>query len=646
MEYTAKDEVKTKFLGGTTGGFLQEINYEYLANGFLKGINPTMTGADLFQLNINYDQAVAELNVPAQLNGNIAQLSWNVQGGFEQTYGYTYDFKDQLIQSTFGTITNGILGVGNEYGTTYEYDERGNIIKLNRKGVYWNGTTWKKQTIDSLDYTPIAGTNQIKAIADKAGCPENKLVSQMVETNQTHAVEMTLEGNNVVDSATTVIFQAGQSVTLMSGFHAKAGTDFTAKIAGCPTSGFETDGFVQRSSADYAYDAEGNMIIDPNKGAIISYKYHNLPFKADFGGGKEIEWTYDGNGTKLQKIIRKGGNVVSLQDYLEGGIEYRNDTLEAINHAEGRAFFEGGMPQYEFRLADHLDNTRVLFSDKNGDGSISENEISDISSYYAFGLRHRGINAKINNTHDYLFNNKERVGDFGLRWDFYDFRVLDSEIGRFIQVDPIAEQFPHVSPMNYAENEPIAHIDLHGLQKHKPKGQSIDKPSDLLSIKMLNNLKEGAKTVVVEMGRVISDGLNVVVESVAGTLPAEGSPNASDFQDSGSEVGTGFEVMTGNNELKSAGTSDEATAKDGSTAIIDEVLTAGVGGTGSFTKDKLEQPLNAINRAGDIKKKLDEIDIKTSSSSTKGKIDTTSDIQYRTYRQIITTSPSKKEEND
>ena len=32
-------------------------------------------------------------------------------------------------------------------------------------------------------------------------------------------------------------------------------------------------------------------------------------------------------------------------------------------------------------------------------------------------------------------------------------------------VDPIADQFPHVTTYNYAENEPIAHIDLWGLQK-------------------------------------------------------------------------------------------------------------------------------------------------------------------------------------
>lgn len=38
-------------------------------------------------------------------------------------------------------------------------------------------------------------------------------------------------------------------------------------------------------------------------------------------------------------------------------------------------------------------------------------------------------------------------------------------IGRFTGVDPIADQFAWVSPFNYAENSPIAHIDLHGLQK-------------------------------------------------------------------------------------------------------------------------------------------------------------------------------------
>ena len=44
--------------------------------------------------------------------------------------------------------------------------------------------------------------------------------------------------------------------------------------------------------------------------------------------------------------------------------------------------------------------------------------------------------------------------------------MYDPQIGRFTGVDPISDQFPHVSTYNYAENEPIANIDLHGLQKY------------------------------------------------------------------------------------------------------------------------------------------------------------------------------------
>ncbi|HMQ46581.1 MAG TPA: RHS repeat-associated core domain-containing protein [Saprospiraceae bacterium] len=49
--------------------------------------------------------------------------------------------------------------------------------------------------------------------------------------------------------------------------------------------------------------------------------------------------------------------------------------------------------------------------------------------------------------------------DYGARW-------YDPAVGRFGGVDPLAEDFAQVSTYNYAENEPIANIDLHGLQKY------------------------------------------------------------------------------------------------------------------------------------------------------------------------------------
>lgn len=55
----------------------------------------------------------------------------------------------------------------------------------------------------------------------------------------------------------------------------------------------------------------------------------------------------------------------------------------------------------------------------------------------------------------------------------YGYRYYDPAIGRFTGVDPIADKFPHVSTYNYAENEPIANIDLHGLQKWRATDGNI-----------------------------------------------------------------------------------------------------------------------------------------------------------------------------
>ena len=46
----------------------------------------------------------------------------------------------------------------------------------------------------------------------------------------------------------------------------------------------------------------------------------------------------------------------------------------------------------------------------------------------------------------------------------YGARYYDAAVGRFVGVDPMADQFAWVSTYNYAENRPVGAIDLHGLQ--------------------------------------------------------------------------------------------------------------------------------------------------------------------------------------
>jgi RHS repeat-associated protein len=70
----------------------------------------------------------------------------------------------------------------------------------------------------------------------------------------------------------------------------------------------------------------------------------------------------------------------------------------------------------------------------------------------------------MDNDNRYGYNGKELDSDIGLNWHHYGARLYLPEIGRFTGVDPIADEFAHVSAYNYAENSPISNIDLHGLQ--------------------------------------------------------------------------------------------------------------------------------------------------------------------------------------
>lgn len=87
----------------------------------------------------------------------------------------------------------------------------------------------------------------------------------------------------------------------------------------------------------------------------------------------------------------------------------------------------------------------------------------------------QGISSKALNfgfpSNKYKYNGKELDTDFDLSWYHYGFRIYDPQIGRFPSMDPMADKFAHVSPYNYAENEPVGSIDLWGLQRWMVNGK-------------------------------------------------------------------------------------------------------------------------------------------------------------------------------
>ena len=112
---------------------------------------------------------------------------------------------------------------------------------------------------------------------------------------------------------------------------------------------------------------------------------------------------------------------------------------------------------------------------KSGDGKIqlddpdtpnNESELLQENHYYPFGMVMEGEwTPQVGERNQYQYNGKEIDNDLGLDWYHYGFRMYDAGIGRWNAVDPIASDFPHVTTYNYAENEPVGHIDLWGLQQ-------------------------------------------------------------------------------------------------------------------------------------------------------------------------------------
>ena len=222
------------------------------------------------------------------------------------------------------------------------------------------------------------------------------------------------------------------------------------------------------STTEYTYDANGNMITDDNKGiTAIAYNHLNLPTSVTMGGGT-ISYIYDAAGTKLKKTA--GSSVTEYAgNYVYSGTT-SSTALQFFNHPEGYVYKDGSAYKYVYQYKDHLGNIRLSYEDGNNNGSMDQSEIVEENNYYPFGLKHKGYNSGTSSlgnsvANRWKFGGKELDDSFNDELATYDFgaRNYSPDLGRWMNLDPLAEEYYSLSPYNYVANSPLVFIDPTGM---------------------------------------------------------------------------------------------------------------------------------------------------------------------------------------
>jgi len=87
--------------------------------------------------------------------------------------------------------------------------------------------------------------------------------------------------------------------------------------------------------------------------------------------------------------------------------------------------------------------------------------------YYPFGLKQKGYNNVVSSNGNglaqaYRFGGKEQNQELGLEWYDFGARNYDASIGRWMNLDPLAELMRRHSPYTYAFDNPIFYLDPDG----------------------------------------------------------------------------------------------------------------------------------------------------------------------------------------
>jgi len=149
--------------------------------------------------------------------------------------------------------------------------------------------------------------------------------------------------------------------------------------------------------------------------------------------------------------VKEGRFLLTSRDYI-GEFIYENGTLKKTLFEGGYVDMIGNTPVYMFFIKDHLGSGRAVVSETG--------EVLQTNDYYPFGDLFCSAGTADSSGNRYRFTGKELGDETGL----YDFlaRFLQTGLGRFTTIDPLAEKYPGISPYTYCKGNPVRYVDKRG----------------------------------------------------------------------------------------------------------------------------------------------------------------------------------------
>ncbi|RMG23209.1 MAG: hypothetical protein D6732_24955 [Methanobacteriota archaeon] len=209
---------------------------------------------------------------------------------------------------------------------------------------------------------------------------------------------------------------------------------------------------------EFGYDGNGNVttMLEDGVPAIssIQYDHRNLPVSLVKRNGDLVTYRYNASGQRIYKQVgsQSGEHYILDSDqtvavYENGAVKYWNILANGV---VGR--YEPGSGNKFYYLKDHLGSTRAVI---NASGSVVE-----AHDYYPFGLLMPGREYQSGSETKEKFTGKEQDGETGL--DYFGARYYSPALGRWLVVDPLADDYPLWSSYVYTLGNPILFIDPNG----------------------------------------------------------------------------------------------------------------------------------------------------------------------------------------